>query len=240
MNTGGDRDEGGDHPAPSRGGRRTGARKETILRTTADLVATRGYHSVAMADIGEASGITGPGIYRHFRSKSAVLVALFDRVVDELIDKATVTMTRSDRTPAEAKGALDELIRDQVLFAMEKRALLKVYLQEIHNLPEADRERLLAKQSRYVGQWIRATRASRSDLSASQARSLVHAAIGAIQSVLHYDSDLTAGQLATLMTAAARAVLLEVGPVASGSLTPHDVVTRVSVGGRSKGSNARP
>lgn len=179
-----------------------------ILRATADLVAARGYHAVAMADIGDASGITGPGIYRHFQSKSAVLVALFDRVVDELLDKAADTMTHGGPTSAEAQQALDELIGDQVCFALDNRALLKVYLQEIHNLPAEDRQRLLAKQRRYVRQWIVATRASRPGLTPGRARSLVHAAIGTIQSVLHYDSDMPADELAALMVAAARAVLL--------------------------------
>ena len=37
-----------------------------------------------MADIGAAAGITGPAIYRHFDGKSAVLVAMFDHVIDDL------------------------------------------------------------------------------------------------------------------------------------------------------------
>lgn len=61
------------------------ARKERILAAAADLVARHGYHAVSMADIGAVAGITGAGIYRHFDSKSAVLVALFDRVIDGLV-----------------------------------------------------------------------------------------------------------------------------------------------------------
>ena len=53
------------------------ARKERILAAAADLVASSGYHAVSMADIGAAAGITGSGIYRHFASKSALLVALW-------------------------------------------------------------------------------------------------------------------------------------------------------------------
>jgi AcrR family transcriptional regulator len=58
------------------------ARKERILAAAADLVASSGYHAVSMADIGAAAGITGSGIYRHFASKSALLVALFDQAID--------------------------------------------------------------------------------------------------------------------------------------------------------------
>jgi hypothetical protein len=47
----------------------------------------------------------------------------------------------------------------------------------------------------------------RPDLSDTEVRTLVHAAIGAIQSVLHHDSGLAAPRLAGLTTAAAVAVL---------------------------------
>src|ERR1700757_2914572 len=60
-------------------------RKERILAAAADLIAQKGYHAVSIAEIGAAAGITGSGIYRHFESKSAVLVALFDRVIDDLL-----------------------------------------------------------------------------------------------------------------------------------------------------------
>ena len=59
-------------------------RKQKILASAADLVARQGYHAASMADIGSAAGVTGSAIYRHFDSKSAVLVALFDRVIDRL------------------------------------------------------------------------------------------------------------------------------------------------------------
>ena len=53
-------------------------RKERILAAAADLIAHKGYHAVSIAEIGAAAGITGSGIYRHFESKSSVLVDLFD------------------------------------------------------------------------------------------------------------------------------------------------------------------
>jgi AcrR family transcriptional regulator len=53
-------------------------RKERILAAAADLIAQKGYHAVSIAEIGAAAGIIGSGIYRHFESKSSVLVDLFD------------------------------------------------------------------------------------------------------------------------------------------------------------------
>src|SRR4051794_41975786 len=60
-------------------------RRERILRAAAELVAERGFHAVSMADIGAASGIVGSGVYRHFESKSAVLLALLDEGMERLL-----------------------------------------------------------------------------------------------------------------------------------------------------------
>src|SRR6266436_8783688 len=69
--------------------RRDPRRRQRILSAAADLVAERGYHEVGMADIGAAAGITGSAIYRHFDGKSAVLVAMFDHVIDDLSGEAS-------------------------------------------------------------------------------------------------------------------------------------------------------
>jgi AcrR family transcriptional regulator len=179
------------------------ARKQRILAAAADLVAQRGYHAVGMTDIGAAAGITGSAIYRHFDSKSAVLVALFDRVIDELLSNANVLI----HDTADDRDVLERLVRDQVRFAIEERELLLVYLREIHNLPEEDSRRLRRKQRLYLEEWVHLLGELRSDLIDTEARAVVHAAIGAIQSVLHYQSGLPAERLAELMTQAAMAVL---------------------------------
>ncbi len=72
-------------PAPGRARVRDPERKSRILAAAADLVARNGFHAVSISQIGNAAGITGSGVYRHFDSKSAVLVALFDRVIDDLM-----------------------------------------------------------------------------------------------------------------------------------------------------------
>ena len=50
-----------------------------------------------MADIGAEAGIVGSGIYRHFDSKTAILVAMADRVMDRLMAGAR----RSWRRPGQ-------------------------------------------------------------------------------------------------------------------------------------------
>ncbi len=179
------------------------ARKQRILVAAADLLARNGYHSVGMADIGAAAGVTGAAIYRHFESKSAVLVALFDRVIDELLSKASEVVS-ADYSDQEALGLL---VRDQVLFAIDERVLLQVYSREIHNLPEEDRRRLRRKQRLYLEEWVHIIAELRPDLIDSEVRTMVHAAISTIQSILDHESGLARERLIELMSTAALAVL---------------------------------
>jgi AcrR family transcriptional regulator len=184
------------------------ARKQRIVAAAVDLVARRGYSAVGMADIGAAAGVTASAIYRHFDSKSAVLAAVFDGVIDRLLSNAA-------RIVAEAvddTAALSALIDDQVSIALEDRDVLQVYMREITSLPEEDRRRLRRKQRLYLEEWVHLVCELRTDLGDAEARALVHSAIGAIQSVLNYDSTVPADRLAPLLSGAARAVLGIAGP----------------------------
>jgi AcrR family transcriptional regulator len=59
-------------------------RKQRILASAAALGSRRGFHAISMADIGADAGIVGSGIYRHFDSKTSILVAMLDQVMDRL------------------------------------------------------------------------------------------------------------------------------------------------------------
>lgn len=178
-------------------------RKERILVAAAELVARRGYHSVSMADIGAAAGIVGSGVYRHFTSKVAVLVALLERVMERLLSNAADIVLSA----ADDWTALTALVRDQIDFAIDDRRLLQVYQREIHNLPEEDRRRLRRMQRHYIEEWVHVLTGLRPGLNDVEARTVVHAAIGAIQSVIYYNSGLPRENLAALLARAAHASL---------------------------------
>ncbi|MFC7574487.1 TetR/AcrR family transcriptional regulator [Klenkia terrae] len=178
-------------------------RRVRILRAATSLLAERGFHGVSMADIGGAAGIVGSGVYRHFDSKSAVLVALLDEVMDRLL-----------RTASDAAGSgrderevLADLVRGQVLFAVDDRALLQLYQREVHSLPDTDRRRLRRSQRHYVEEWVHVLLELRPELTDGVARACVHAAIGAVQSVATYDGGLPRDDVVDLLTRAAYACL---------------------------------
>lgn len=178
-------------------------RRSRILAAAADLVARKGFHAVSVAEIGAAAGITGSGIYRHFDRKTAVLVALFDQIIDDLLrDEQEILDSGTDLS-----AALDQLIAGQVEFVVGDRELAQVYYNEINNLPAEDRRRLRRKQRLYLEEWVHLVSELRGDLSDADARTVVHAAVGAIQSTLFHNAGLVEDRLRELLTQAARAIV---------------------------------
>jgi len=181
-------------------------RRERILSAAAELIAQRGYLGVNLTDIGTAAGIVGSGIYRHFDSKAAILVAMFDRVVDRLIADAEALLRRPDGPDGPA-GTLAALVRDQVRFTITERKLCQVYLEESRNLPAGDLRRLRWKQRHYIDLWVDVLGTVRPELTVAQRQVVVHAAIAGIQSVLRHHSQLPEPELAALLASIARDTL---------------------------------
>ena len=179
-------------------------RKRRILDAAADLVARNGFSSVSMEDIGGAVGISASAIYRHYDSKTAVLVAMFDRVIDRLLGEG---QQFAGDPGADPRDALRQLVDGQIAFVVDERDIAQVYYREIANLPEADRRRLRRKQRLYLEDWVHLLTELRPDLDDSAARTIVHCAIGAIQSTLQHSAGLPADRLRDLLRRSAMAVL---------------------------------
>ena len=104
----------------------------------AALGARRGFDAISMADIGAEAGIVGSGIYRHFGSKTAILVAMADRVMDRLMTRVTEIIAAGH----DEDQTLSLLVRDHIEVALTDRDALAVYHREVRTLPEEERRRL--------------------------------------------------------------------------------------------------
>ena len=111
--------------------RRAAGVASVLLDATVELVAERGFHAVGIAEIGAAAGVTGAAIYRHFANKQEMLVALFERVVDELLATGRASRGRGPTTKRCTAGTGRAARRVHVA----DRAIIAVYDQEVHNLP---------------------------------------------------------------------------------------------------------
>jgi AcrR family transcriptional regulator len=178
-------------------------RRGRILEAALALFAERGFHAVSMAEIGSAAGIVGSGVYRHFESKSAVLLALLDGVMERLLGSAEEAVG-SGRPEADV---LDELVRGQVSFAVDDAQLLRLYQQEVHTLPDTERRRLRRLQRHYVEEWVHTLHELRPELTDAAARARVHTAIGAIQSAVTWNVGIPREDLQVLLTRCAERCL---------------------------------
>jgi AcrR family transcriptional regulator len=92
---------------------RRGERRAEIRAAAAALFARRGFHGVTIDDIGAAVGLSGPGIYRHFAGKEAVLADMLLDISRRLLDEGSRRVVAAPDAPA----ALDALLRWHVGFA---------------------------------------------------------------------------------------------------------------------------
>jgi AcrR family transcriptional regulator len=179
------------------------SRREAILDAALELFRQRGFHSVGIDEIGTAAGISGPGVYRHFASKGALLVALFDSITERMLISAE-EIQKTDSDPVEM---LDRLVTSHVITAVEERALLAVWLQDWRSLPHSDQHRIRRRQMEYVSIWMATLSRLRPELGPGEAETVVHAALGAVNSIAFHDAGLPSGALASLLGDAARSIL---------------------------------
>jgi AcrR family transcriptional regulator len=179
------------------------SRREAILAAALALFRQRTFHAVGIDEIGTAAGISGPGVYRHFPSKDSLLVALFDRISEQMLEGA--------RAVAAEQGEPDETLRRlvdlHVGYASEERALLSVWYQDWRSLPAPDRQRVSRRQVEYMSEWTRALAEIRPDLSPKGAETVAYAAVNTINSVAFHDAGLPRAQLDPLLARLALAVL---------------------------------
>ena len=165
---------------------RSSARRKELIAVAAKLFASRGYYAVTVDDIGDAVGLTGPALYRHFSSKEALLVAVFDHVVEQLRDRSREVASEAP----DPVSALVAIVRSYVEWAIEHRQNVAVWRQEFQNLGESDRWRLRRAQRLYVEEWVHLVQELRPELSDTEVRTAVHAAIGLLQSPSDFQSGL--------------------------------------------------
>ena len=183
------------------------SRRKAILAAALDLFRQRGFHAVGIDEVGTAAGISGPGVYRHFPSKSALLVALFDGLSERMLAAAEEIRKADD--PAEE--TLERLVEFHVATAVAERALLAVWLQDAQSLPRPDQQRIRDRQTDYAAVWEATLTRLRPELGPGEIHTLVHAALGAINSIAFHDPGLSQEVLEALLGDAARAVLATKG-----------------------------
>jgi AcrR family transcriptional regulator len=157
------------------------ARRAQLLQVTARLFAERGFHGVSIEDIGAAAGISGPGVYRHFPSKDALLAEMLVDVSERLRDRGREQVGSA----ADARDALERLARGHIRFALEEPDLIRVQDRDLANLTPPQARAVRRLQRAYVETWVQALQAWDPSISAGEARARTHAVFGLLNSTPH-------------------------------------------------------
>jgi AcrR family transcriptional regulator len=124
-------------------------RDQQILEAACRLFVARGYSMVSIDEIGAATGVTGPAIYRHFGAKSAILATLCHASIDRLIE--FVGPKRLE--PAEE---LEALLVGQARLSIKHPELVRVYESDERSLPINLRAEVRRRQREHTKRWVEA------------------------------------------------------------------------------------
>lgn len=190
-------------------------RREQILREAARLFAERGFHGVGVDEIGAAVGISGPGLYRHFAGKDAMLAELLVGISERLYEGGRQRTERAAAAGLPPAATLDSLIEGHIDFALDDRALITLHDRELDRLKEEDRKKVRKLQRQYVELWVDAVRALYAELTELEARVCVHTVFGLLNSTPHLSGPSTMPDretTAALLHRLARGALAAAGP----------------------------
>jgi AcrR family transcriptional regulator len=156
-------------------------RRSKLMAAAERLIAERGFLAVRIEDIGAASGVSGPAIYRHFPNKEALLVELLVGISTRLLAGATEVANDSPN----ADAALDGLVDFHLDFALGESDLIRIQDRDLAHLPAAAKRQVRKAQRQYVEIWVEVLRQLDEGLSETEARLMAHAAFGLLNSTPH-------------------------------------------------------
>jgi AcrR family transcriptional regulator len=169
-------------------------RREQILKEAARLFAERGFHGVGVDEIGAAVGISGPGLYRHFAGKDAMLAELLVGISERLLTGGRSRARQADGGP---EAVLGSLIDGHIDFALDDRPLITVHDRELDRLRDSDRKEVRRLQRQYVELWVTVVRELYPHTPEVEARAAVHAVFGLLNSTPHLGTGALPGRAVT-------------------------------------------
>jgi AcrR family transcriptional regulator len=191
-------------------------RRGQLAAVAAELFHRRGYHDVGVNDIAAAAGITGPAVYRHFRSKQEILGHVVLAGVDRLIAAVHAALGAADS--ASGPERLDVLLRALAALSVERRELGALWRREERSLPAADRAELAARLSRATRFGADLVKVLRPELSTEDAVLLWSAALSVFGSISDHHVSLPRARFERLLHSMAEAMIL------SDAVIPGDAV----------------
>ncbi|GAA3237689.1 TetR family transcriptional regulator Mce3R [Pseudonocardia petroleophila] len=173
--------------------RRPKTRRASIGEAASALFAARGFHSVRMDDIAQASGITARALYRHYTNKQALLAHVVHEDQTRLID--ILTQLGEEPLP-DLRAGLRMLIET----ALQSLRLSLLWQREARHLGPEDYAAVRIR-TRWIADRVNAVSVApaQPDLDPYLAELRSWAVVGLVTSPGHYDTSLSPTRLADLL-----------------------------------------
>ncbi|MET8997915.1 TetR/AcrR family transcriptional regulator [Amycolatopsis sp. NPDC004169] len=188
-------------------------RKAQLAAVAAELFRARGFPGVAIKDIADAAGVTGPALYRHFADKQAILAYVVLSGFEDM--EAATAEALSDSVPA--SDQLPSLLSRLATQAVERREIAALWRWEGRHLPKEDQREIARRSTLALAAWSKALQASRPELPAEDAELLCWAALSVFGSVSVHHTSVARRRFAQLLVDLALDVLNTTLPAPSSS-----------------------
>jgi AcrR family transcriptional regulator len=116
-----------------------------ILEAALGCFVEQGYHGTSIRVIAARAGLSVPGLYHHYASKQALLVAITSHAMEELWERSLAAL---DDGGDDVVRRLDLLVECLVLFHAHRRELAFIAVSEIRSLVGQAREDHIAARDR--------------------------------------------------------------------------------------------
>jgi AcrR family transcriptional regulator len=180
------------------------ARRDQLIAVAADLFLRHSYDAVTVEMICTGAGISGPGLYRHFPNKQALLIAVLETPLQSVHSAAR----RVAETSANPEDALVGMVESHIRLSLDGVPSPLILTKNELALPEADRRRIRREMAMYAEEWISIVTALRPDLSEPEARLLTHAVFAMLNTAATLKKGLDPESVVSTMRQAALDALL--------------------------------
>jgi len=126
-----------------------GKRREQILDEAVRLFSAKGYARASLREIADAVGIQKASLYHHFPSKELILVAIHERFMDVLFERAERRQAGTQAPDALLAGFIEDLLH----LMPELRPYIEVFFRERYELG-GDVWRAVARRRRAYEQLV--------------------------------------------------------------------------------------
>lgn len=101
------------------------------LKAALELFSEQGYHGSSVREIANRAGLSVPGLYHYYPSKQALLQALLDAAMDDLLQRSAAAKEAAGPAPIDRFNAVVECL---LRFHMYRRELAFVASTEMRSL----------------------------------------------------------------------------------------------------------